>query len=183
MKLRSALVVVTLAVFGCASAPKISYHTLDLEPSGRIESGDNLVVERFQTTEALGRAQIMVSSSPTEIEYYAVDQWVGGVGEMVQRKLSEEFGPGRDGRRTLIVSGKVLSFEQVDRPDGTAARVKLHVAVRDAEKKRYDDPVLEKTYAMIRPVSGPVPSGVVQELSRCMEDVAVEIVADLKNHP
>jgi ABC-type uncharacterized transport system auxiliary subunit len=183
MRLRSALVLLAVAICGCTSAPKISYYTLAMEPSGRVETDVNIVVERFHTTEALGRDQILVAVSPTEIDYYATDQWAGGVGQLVQRKLAEEFRPLVDGRRTMVVSGTVLSFEQVDGGSGTSARLKLQVVVRDAEKKRYEPPVFEKTYSITRPAPGPNPAGVVKELSRCVEDVAAEIAADVKHLP
>jgi len=183
MKSWRSLFVPLVIVCGCASAPKIDYHTLAMQRSGRVTPDHNLTVERFQTSEALGRRQILISSSPTTVEYYATDHWAGGVGELVQRKLSEEFGPGVEGRRNLIVSGKVLSFEQVDRATGTAARVKLDVVVRDAEKKRYQPPVLETTYEVIRDSDGRQPGAVVETLSHCVEEIALEIVDDLKGLP
>jgi ABC-type uncharacterized transport system auxiliary subunit len=179
MKTAAILVVMSLVFCGCTSAPKIDYYTLALEPSGNVESDHNMVVERFRTTEALGRSQIMIYTSPTEIEYYATDHWAGGIGELVQQKLSEEFGPHVDGQKTLIVSGSVLAFEQVDQPGGIAARIKLHVVVRDSEKKRYHAPLIEKTYSVTKPTSGPNPASVVQTLSQCVEEIALEIIEDL----
>ena len=163
----------------CASAPKIDYYTLGMESSGRIEVGSNLSVERLSSTQALGRSQIMVLASPTRIDYYATDHWAGSIGELVQQKLAAEFGPPVDGRRTLAVSGKVLACEQVDRPDGTQARVRLEIVVRDAEVPRYQPPLIEKSYSSSRPVSGSNPGSVVEELSRCVEVIAAEIAADV----
>jgi ABC-type uncharacterized transport system auxiliary subunit len=165
-------------VCACASAPKIDYYTLGMEPSGRTEPTVNLSVERFRSTEALGRSQIMVLASPTRIEYYATDHWSGSIGEMVQQKLAAEFGEAVDGRKTLVVSGKVLACEQVDGPEGAEARVRVEIAVRDAEVPRYQPPLLEKSYSSSRPVAGTNPGAVVEELSRCVEDIATEIAAD-----
>jgi len=179
MKMHRYLALLLIVHCGCASAPKINYYTLAMEPSGRVQTEHNLVVERFRTTEALGRNQILIYKSPTEIEYYAADQWAGGVGELVQQKLSEEFGPYVEGRNNLIVSGTVLAFEQVDQPGGTAARIKLQVVVRDADGKRYQKPMMEKTYGITRDARGPKPSAVVQTLSKCVEEIAIEIAGDL----
>jgi uncharacterized lipoprotein YmbA len=170
------LAVMVLA--GCASAPRVDYFTLAAEPSGRAGSDVNLVVERFKTTEALSRSQILIHSAPTRIEYYATDQWAGGLGELVQQKLALEFGPAVAGRRTLQVSGTVLACEQVDVAGGAEARVKLHVMIRDPESKRYEDPLLEKTYTADRPASPSTADGVVLSLSRCVEQIAAEIAAD-----
>jgi len=173
------LTVALCALCACASAPKIDYYTLGMEPSGRVVGAANLSVERLTSTQALGRSQIMVLASPTRIDYYATDHWAGSVGELVQQKLAAEFGPPVDGRRTLVVSGKVLACEQVDRPGGADARVKLEIVVRDAEVPRYQTPLIEKSYSSSRPVSGSNPGSVVEELARCVEDIAAQIAADV----
>ena len=179
MKMYRCLAVLLIVHCGCASAPKINYYTLAMEPSGRVQTEHNLTVERFRTTEALGNNRILIHKSPTEIEYYAADQWAGGVGELVQQKLLVEFGPSVEGRKTLIVSGTVLAFEQVDQPGGTAARIKLQVTVRDADGKRYQEPMMEKTYAVTSEATGQKPSAVVQTLSRSVEEIAAQIANDL----
>jgi len=179
MRLTPFMTVALCALCACASAPKIDYYTLGMESSGRVDPAVNLSVERLRTTEALGRSQIMVLASPIRIDYYATDHWAGSIGEMVQQKLAAEFGPPVDGRRSLIVSGKVLACEQVDRPGGAEARVKLEIAVRDADVPRYQPALLEKSYSATRAVAGSSPGLVVEELSRCVEDIAAEIAADV----
>lgn len=173
------LTLVLCALCGCASAPKIDYYTLGMEPSNRVDPEVNLSVERLRTIEALGRSQIMVLASPTRIDYYATDQWAASIGELVQQKLAAEFGPPVDGRRTLVISGLVLSCEQVDRPGGADARVRLDIVVRDAEVPRYQPPLLEKSYTSTRPVAGSGAGAVVDELSRCVEEIAAEIASDV----
>ena len=179
MRLTPYLTVALCALCACASAPKIDYYTLGMEPSGGVDGAANLSVERLTSTQALGRSQIMVLASPTRIDYYATDHWAGSVGELVQQKLAAEFGPPVDGRRTLVVSGKVLACEQVDRPGGADARVKLEIVVRDAEVPKYQTPLIEKSYSSSRSVSGSNPGSVVEELSRCVEEIAAEIAADV----
>jgi len=173
------LIVAICVLCACASAPKIDYYTLGMESSGRIETAVNLSVERLRTSETLGRSQIMVLASPTRIEYYATDHWAGSVGELVQQKLAAEFGPPVEDRRTLVVSGKVLACEQVDVPGGAEARVRLEIVVRDAEVPKYQPPLLEKSYSSSRAVAGSNPGSVVEGLSRCVEDIAAKIAADV----
>ena len=170
---------VLCAVCGCASAPKIDFYTLGMESSGRAQPKVNLSVERFRSTEALSRSQIMVLESATRVDYYATDHWAGSIGELVQRKLAAEFGPPQEGRKNLVVSGVVAACEQVDRPGGAEARVDLEIVVRDAELARYRPPLLEKSYTSSRPVGGVSVAALVEELSRCMEDIAAEIAADV----
>ena len=181
MRFPPVLSVMLCVLCGCASAPKIDYYTLGMESSGRIVPAVNLSVERLRTTEALSRSQIMVLASPTKIEYYATDHWAGSVGELVQQKLAAEFGQPADGRRTLVISGKVLACEQVDRSGGAEAQVRLDIVVRDAETPRYQPPLLEKSYTSNRPVPGSNPGSVVSELSLCVEDIAAEIAKDVSS--
>jgi uncharacterized lipoprotein YmbA len=167
-----------LVLVSCASSPDLDYYTLDMRPSGKADVGLNLVVEKFHVSESVDRAQIVIQKSPTRIEYYATDRWASGVGEMVQRKLTADFGPVVEGRRTLLVSGGVLAFEQVDGEAGPSGRVKLEVAIRDAEAKRYEEPLLEKTYEASRSADENNVDAVVRALSRALEDIAAEIAAD-----
>ena len=150
MRIKLVVPLMLLALGGCASAPDIDYYTLDMSPSGQVETDLNLVVGRFSTTESLGRSQIVIQASPTRIDYYATDRWASGVGEMVEHKLAAEFGPIVDGRRSLRVSGRVMAFEQVDagiRRQGTG---QIGVVIRDGQAKSYEAPLLEKTYEATR---------------------------------
>jgi len=163
----------------CASTPKTNYYTLSVQPSGRVQPEVNLIVERLQTTEALSRGQIMIHASATEIEFYASDQWAGSLGELVQQKLAVEFGEPVEGRRTLKLSGIVLACEQVDLSSGAEARMRLQLAMRDSESKRYQPPLFEKTYSATRPAAKPGAAEVVVALSRCLEDIAAEVAEDV----
>jgi uncharacterized lipoprotein YmbA len=167
-----------LLLVGCASTPKINYFTLAMESSGKAQPTVNLQVERLRTTEALGRSQILISKSPTEIEYYASDHWAGSVAELVQQKLSVEFGPPVEGKRKLSISGIVFAFGQVDVAGGAEGRVKLHIEVRDPEKRRFEKPLLEKTYEVSRAASKSGSAAVVVALSQGVEQIAAEIAAD-----
>ena len=179
MRLRRSIFAVLILTCACASAPKINHYSLGVESSGEARPAVNLKVERLRTTEALGRSQIMIRASATRIEYYAVDQWAGGLGELVQQKLAAEFGPPVEGRKTLKVSGLVVACEQVDGPAGSEARVKLEIAVRDAGEARYRPPLLEKTYEASIGVARSSAEAVADALSRCVGQIASEIAADV----
>jgi len=178
MRINHIVPLMLLTLLGCASAPDIDYFTLDMTPSGKTENRVNLVVGHFITTEALGRSQILIQASPTRIEYYAIDRWASGVGELVQRKLVAEFGPVVEGRRSFKITGRVLAFEQVDGTLSAEGRVILAVAIRDAEAMSYEEPLLAKTYEVTRNAAGAMPDAVVVELSRALEEIAAEIASD-----
>ena len=178
MRLNLQVMAALCLLTACASAPKINYYTLDMEPSGEARNALNLTVEWVRATEALSRSGILVQASPTRIEYYATDQWVGGVAELVRQKLKAEFGSAVEGRRNLAVSATVLACEQVDGASGAIARMKLSVTVRDPAEKRYKEALLEKTYEASLPASQPTAGAVVEALSKCAERIAAEIAED-----
>lgn len=169
---------VALAAAACASAPKFNYYTLAVEPSGSVRPEINLRVERLRTTGALGDDRIHIQASPTRVEYYATERWAAGVGEIVQRKLAAEFGPALTGRRILVVTGTVLACGQIDTKEGAAAHVKLVLEIRDPALKRFEPPLLEKTYEATLPAAAPAADAVVDALSRCVERIAAEIAED-----
>ena len=179
MRIQRYLPVAACLLSACASAPRIHYYTISMEPSGQARPTVNLEVERLQTTDALSRNQILIATSPTTIDYYATDVWAASVGELVQLKLQAEFGPPAEGRTTFQVSGMVLAFEQVDTPGGADALVRLEIDVRDTSAKKFDPPVLSKTYEARRPAASASASAVAAALSKCLEQIAAEIATDL----
>lgn len=179
MKAKWLVAAALFTLTACASAPKIDYYTLDMAASGNVRSDADIVVERLQTTEALSRSQILIQSSPTRVVYYATDRWAGSIGELAQQKLTAEFGEPGAGSKNLVLSGTVVAFEQVDGPGGASAKVELRARVRDAASKRFEEPMLEKAYVASRPLGTAGPDQVAAGLSRCLEQIAAEIVADL----
>ena len=179
MKSRIQLLLAMALAAGCASTPKISYFTLAMEPSGSSQPTQNVVVEQVRATDALNRREILIQASSTRIEYYATDHWVGGLADLVRQKLSAEFGPGVDGRPTLKLSATVLACQQVDVPGGAEAQMRLAVTVRTAAGKRYQAPLLEKTYEASRRAGRPSAGSVVEALSACAEEIASSIAVDV----
>ncbi|MCP4903121.1 MAG: hypothetical protein GY906_39665 [bacterium] len=179
MKSRIFSILLLAVACGCASAPKINYFTLGMESSGKVDTSANLTVERLRVSDALDRSEIVISSAATRVEFYAREHWAGGLGELVQQKLAAEFGPVVEDRRNLVVSGTVLACEQVDRAGTNSARLMLRVAIRDAEKKRFEAPLLDKTYSVQKPLTKADPEIVVEALAECAVDIAVEIAADV----
>ena len=179
MQVRRAVVASVLVLASCASAPKLSYYTIDMSPSGSARSDANLAVQRFTVTERLDRSQIVIQASPVRVEYYATARWAAGLGGMVQQKLAAELGPSTGAARVLTVSGRVTGFEQVDTGSGSQALVRLDVVVRARGGERGDNPLIEKTYEASRALDGDGVDALVRALSRATEDVAVQIADDV----
>ncbi len=178
MKIALATGALILVLASCASTPDLDYYTLDMSSSGKAVSDLDLEVDRFAASQRIDRAQIVIQQSPTRIELYATERWASSVGEMVERKLTAEFGPAVGGRRALRVSGTVVALEQVDSPAGPQALARLEIAIRDGGAKRYEAALLEKTYEARRAADSNSVDAVVQALSRAVEAIAAEIAAD-----
>jgi len=178
MRYRISRIALLVVVAGCASTPNLDFYTLDMSSSGKTKVGLNLEVDRFTVSEKLDRTQILIQYTPTRIDYYAHERWAMSVGDMVEQKLAVEFGPAVDGRRTLIVSGRVIAFEQVDSSSGPQALARLEIAIREGGAKRFETPLLEKTYEASLAADDNSVDAVVRALSEAIEDIAAEIAAD-----
>lgn len=172
------LTVALAALAACASAPKINYFTLGTASPGSVAGAVNLSIGSLRTAPELGRRQIMASVSPTRIEYYAADHWVGEVGDLVRQRLAAAFGPAVEGRRTVGLSGTVLACGEVDGPAGHQAHLKLEIEFREAGTPLYRPPLLVRSYDSITVVDGPGVAPVVDELARAVDRIAAKIARD-----
>jgi ABC-type uncharacterized transport system auxiliary subunit len=176
MKTKALYLLILAMIAGCASVTPMRYYTLDMTPSAEANPTLNLTVDRMRTAESLARKDIQIAITPTEIEYYAADQWAANLSELVREKLAAEFGPALEDRRTLLLSGLILSFGQVDLPAGGAEG---HVRLRlEFSEERYQPALLEKVYEARVPADTPSAPAVVHALSRCLEIIAAQIAED-----
>lgn len=173
------VLLLTPLLAACASVPQYRYYTLDMSPRAGIDAPITVESVRISVNQALARPEILVRTSPTQIEYYALDRWAGGLDEQIDEKLKTEFGnPGPDPIR-LRIDGMLMAFEQVDTPAGAEVRVKIDLSVeaRDGQPIRFT-----KLYYHSQPASAPNVDAVVEALSRAVEAIATEIAADVQRH-
>ncbi len=164
---------------GCAAARAPRYYKLDMRPSGAVAAGSvNLRIDRLRRAEPLARRNLLIQRTPTEVEYYALDEWAADLGEMVGQKLEAEFGVEDTGKPVLCLSGSILNFDQVDASAGAEAHIRLSLEFRAGDAGRYDTPLLKKTYEVLVPAARPTPGAVVEALSRGVERIAAQIAAD-----
>lgn len=165
---------------GCASVPETNYYTLNMTPSQQVPAlGATLIVDRLRPSEALARPGIMIKKTPTQIEYYATDHWAANLGELVTQKLQAELGTVQPGAPTLVLSGAILEFSQVDTASGAEAHIQLDLSVRPEGRSIYREPLLRKTYEARGTASAAHAAAVVQALSDGLETVAAEIAKDI----
>ena len=161
---------------GCTTTPDIRYYTLDMSSASGGGGEVRFEIGRVRLSEPVASKDIFIQISPTEVEYYASDQWVAGVDELVADKLRAEFGPGRPDAEVIDLDVAVKKFGQRDVGGGG---VEAHVRL-EARMERRGGEVLEKVYSRETPV-GPstrVVNGVVVALSRSLEEIAAEMAAD-----
>jgi ABC-type uncharacterized transport system auxiliary subunit len=167
---------------GClsASAPDYRYWTVDMSSSGSAAPRTcNLHVEGIRCSSALASNEILIKVGPTRAEYYALDQWIAPLEELVAEKLGAEFGPIEQDRPTTFLRGVLLAFEQVDLPDGGAeAHIKLEVELRPTGPEGVPGVPLHKIYETRLPASERSAEAVVSALSEGLTRIAAEIARD-----
>jgi len=180
MNRRAVVVVLAIAAgIGCATSPAPRYYTIDMQPSHKARAACNIDIGRLRPTEALARNDMLIKKSATEIEYYAADRWASNLGELIREKLETEFGRNPEAEKTVLVSGDILAFEQVDEATGASARIKLDLEFRTEGAARDDGPVLRKIYELTAPAKDQTPGAVAEALSRGLEQLAAAIIEDV----
>jgi ABC-type uncharacterized transport system auxiliary subunit len=163
---------------GClSSSPAPRYYTLDMTASGAERSSPySVLVERLETAGPLDRRNILIKTSETEAASYARDQWLTELGELDRDKLNGELNGGDEKPALIAISGKILCFEQVDMPDGTAeAHIRLQLAFYDAKDGTYGEPFCTRIYDVSEKAGDASASSVVRSLSRGLERISGKI--------
>jgi len=174
-----ALMLVALLT-GCASVPQFRYYTIDMQSRAQVDSPVRVSDVRIAVNQALARPEIMVRTSPTQIEYYALDRWASGLDEQIAEKLKTEFNGLPMDRPQLALEGTLMAFEQVDTPQGATVRVKLEIeSVHPIKELAAFSPSFQKIYDRTEPVSAATAESAVEALSRATEAIAAELGKDL----
>lgn len=171
--------VIVAGVVGCSSVPETNFYTFDMNPSGRVNSDIAIRFDRLDTAEALARPDIMILTSPTEVEYYGTHSWVSGLRELVAQKLKNEFSS-QPGAKTFLVSGKIIALRQEDTEDGANAHIELYLEVFRINSIRDEKPILQRQYSVTENADSAEPGDVVKALSGALETIAEQFAADLE---
>jgi uncharacterized lipoprotein YmbA len=173
LSIRHAFLLAALALApGCATTPpEYRYYTLDMQPRANVTAPVRLASVRIEVNEALQQPAIMIRTSPTRVEYYALDRWASGLQEQIAEKLKIEFANPVPDAPLIQINARLMSCEQVDTPDGPQVRIKLEVQSGDA---------FQKIYTQTGPASAPNAAAAVEALSRATEAIATELAADLR---
>ncbi len=169
------------ALAGCASAPRINYHTLDMRPAAQRPQPVPVEIGRIEVAEPLAGHHIMVQAGPTRVEYYAVDQWAAGIDTLLREKLAAEFqfqGGAALNPARLRADGLVQSFGQEDNAEGANAHLKVAVEYRLPDTARYREPLLIREYDFRQPAQPNHATALAEALSKCVEALATAMSED-----
>lgn len=167
---RSVAVLLSALAAGCASAPEYRYYTMDMQPRTNVTAPVRLAGVRIEVNEALQQPAIMIRTSPTRIEYYALDRWAAGLQEQIAEKLKSEFANPSPDAPWIELNGRLMSCEQMDMPDGPQVQLKIEIDAGDQ---------FRKIYTRTGPAAAPNAAAAVEALSRAAEAIAGELAADL----
>lgn len=153
----------------CASVPMYRYYTIDMRPGADLKPGVQISSVRIDVNQALKRPEILIRTSATRIDYYALDRWASGLDEQLAEKLMTEFSGAPAGAPRFDLSGSLMAFDQVDTPSGAEVHVKMELRA----------PHFQKIYSHSEQASAATAEAVVDALSRVTEAIAAELAADL----
>lgn len=183
----SAALISLAGLAGCSTTA--SNDTFDLSgvsvapPAGRAAtSGRQILVPPPTALKALDSENILIRTSPSEIQYLANSQWSDSLTRMVQSKLVEAFensgrlgGVGKPGQGLAIdyqVVTDIRAFE-VQVTGGARAHVEISVKVLN---DRNGTVRAQQVFSATAPVSGAGGSNYVKALDKAYSSVSTQIV-------
>lgn len=174
------VLVVVAVLTGCASSvPQYRYYTIDMGNGTQMEPPVRVSAVNIRVNEALTRPEILVRTSPTQVEYYALDRWASGLEEQIAEKLKTEFAGASADKPRCEIRGRLMAFEQIDSAAGSEVRIKLDMEV-DQNSPVTDRMIYwRKLYTVSRPMDGDGAAAAVDALSRATEEMAEQLAADL----
>jgi len=162
---------------GCASAPEYRYYTVDMQPHAQLTPAARVEGVRVVVNQALNRPEIMIRTSPTQIEYYALDRWAAGLDEQIRQKISAEFAVAAGELPAVEIICTLMAFEQVDTPAGPQVRATIDATIQSKSSR----PIIsiQKLYTVEEKAAAPGAAAAVEALSRAVEGIARLMAADI----
>ncbi len=182
MPVRSLTPALLLVLAGCVSSvPQFRYYTLDMSARSQGTGEIQLDSVRISVNEALSKPEILVRTSPTSVEYYALDRWASGLDQQITEKLKTEFASPGPGACRVNLDATLMAFEQVESPAGPEVRVKIdvHFDVREG-KLGNNSASFDRIYNLTEPAAASSAGAAVEALSRAVEAIAAQMAADVQ---
>ena len=138
-----------------------------------------LAIEDFSAGAAYDEQRMVYRSSDYRFDYYHYHRWAAPPGMLVSDTLREVYRNtgafrsvvgGYDSRADVILSGRVVAFEEVDREEDWFGRVVVNMRLRDA---RTGELLWNDTLRREHKLTEQTPQGLAEAVSRALTDVGV----------
>lgn len=191
-RMRAALAAAVLVcAASCASIPPTNYYVLGLSrEAGHTDGGSKFAyavsIAAFESEPVYLRKKIIWRSESNRLGYYPYDRWAALPAEMFAFRLYERAHEANlfksvhtdtpPGRADLIVKGKIISFEELDTPDGWFGKVEAMVELTDPEGAVIWSGVVNRT----EPAAEQSVEAAVKAMAEATEAVITEILDSIE---
>ncbi len=179
---------------GCGKPPTLvqryvlDYPSPAVSGSGKI--GEVIKVELFEVSQAYNSPAMIYQPHPYKSDTYQYHRWRVNPGNMVtdyllrdlrnSRLFKAALPAGSSGKSRFLLEGGVEEFQETDEPDGWKAALALNVTLLDLSRQELPQRVVfQKNYRAVEPLTEQTPKGLAQGMSRAMERLSAEIIADI----
>lgn len=180
---------VVLAVVSCG-VPGTRYYTIEMP---RVEERRNtaadrrVAVQRFSADQVLVDNRVLYREAPNEVSFYEYKRWANPPVDIVTDYFIYRLKESGDytnvsyfkaaGPSDLILRGRLLHFEEVDRGKEVFASVALELELTDAKTRA---PVWQGQAECTRPVAAREMGGIVSEISECLNETASKLLDQMR---
>jgi len=152
--------------------------------------GEVIKVELFSVAQVYNSPAMIYQANPFRSDAYHYHQWRVNPGNMVtdyllrdlrnSRLFKAALPSGSSGKSRFLLEGGVEEFQEIDEPDGWKAALALNITLLDLSRQELPQRVVfQKNYRVAEPLTEQTPKGLAQGMSRAMERLAAEIIADI----
>jgi ABC-type uncharacterized transport system auxiliary subunit len=180
--------------WGCGKPPMVVQKYILEYPSPVVGGGAkieaNITVEQFAVAQAYNTSDMVYRPSPYKSAVYSYNRWRVNPGYLVTDYLIRDlrnsglfqgiFPGSNSGNNRFRLEGAVEEFQELDEPDGWKGALAVNVTLLDmAQEEVPQRVVFQRNYRAVEPLPEKTPGGLAQGMSRAMEKVSAQIIADL----
>ncbi|MBM4273659.1 MAG: hypothetical protein FJ134_04235 [Deltaproteobacteria bacterium] len=179
---------------GCGHPPTLVHRYILEYPSPVIPAspqfGEVIKVELFSVAQAFNSPAMVYQPNPFKSDTYHYHRWRVNPGNMVTDYLLRDLRnsglfkaalpAGSAGKSRFLLEGGVEEIQEIDEPDGWKAALALNITLLDLSRPELTERVVfQKNYRALEPLTEKTPQGLVQGMSRAMQQLSAQIITDI----
>ena len=179
---------------GCGKPPVLVHRYILEYPSpavpASVKLGEAIKVELFSVAQAYNSPAMVYQPNPYKSDTYHYHRWRVNPGFMVTDYLLRDLRnsglfkaalpAGTSGKSRFLLEGGVEEMQEIDEPDGWKAALTLNITLLDLNRRELTERVVfQKNYRAVEPMTEKTPNGLAQGMSRAMERLSAQIIADV----